>query len=133
MLSGSGVCLSYRVVAQDSPFSDAMGRVLYSWKDLQDLAGYTARVSELMDTMSDIRTGNFNKSMIASASEEENAKRRFARPTKVLSFICLFSVLQSRGKVFESEEIKFENVPIVTPNGDVLVRSLSFHVKRGVS
>lgn len=42
-------------------------------------------------------------------------------------------MLQSRGKVFESEEIIFEGVPIVTPNGDVLVRSLSFHVKRGVS
>lgn len=42
-------------------------------------------------------------------------------------------MLRSRGKVFESEEIKFESVPIVTPNGDVLVRSLSFHVKRGVS
>ena len=51
-----------------------MGRVLYSWKDLQDLAGYTARVSELMDTMSDIRTGKFKKSMIASASEEGNVK-----------------------------------------------------------
>ena len=45
----------------------------------------------------------------------------------------LFPVLQGHGKVFESEEIKFEGVPIVTPNGDVLVRSLSFHVKRGVS
>ena len=42
-------------------------------------------------------------------------------------------MLQSRGKVFESEEITFEGVPIVTPNGDVLVRSLSFHVRRGVS
>jgi len=52
-----------------------MGRVLYSWKDLQDLAGYTARVSELLDTMSDIRTANFKKSMIRSASEGENVKR----------------------------------------------------------
>ena len=42
-------------------------------------------------------------------------------------------MLQSRGKVFESDEIEFEGVPIVTPNGDVLVRSLSFHVRRGVS
>jgi len=67
-----------------------------------------------LDTMSDIRTANFKKSMIRSASEGENVK-----------------LLQSRGKVFESEEIKFEGVPIVTPNGDVLVRSLSFHVKRG--
>jgi len=59
-----------------------MGRVLYSWKDLQDLAGYTARVSELVDTMSDVRTGNFKKSMIASASEEENAKRKFVHPNR---------------------------------------------------
>lgn len=64
-----------------------MGRVLYSWKDLQDLAGYTARVSELMDTMSDIRTGNFKKSMIASASDEENVKCKCALPqSKVVSF-----------------------------------------------
>ena len=66
-----------------------MGRVLYSWKDLQDLAGYTARVSELMDTMSDIRTGNFKKSLIASASEEENAKCEYAlSQLKMVSFTC---------------------------------------------
>jgi ATP-binding cassette, subfamily D (ALD), peroxisomal long-chain fatty acid import protein len=38
-------------------------------------------------------------------------------------------VLRGRGKVIESDEIRFENVPIVTPNGDILVKSLSFHVK----
>jgi len=32
-----------------------------------------------------------------------------------------------------SENIEFENVPIVTPNGDILVRSLSFSIKHGVS
>lgn len=42
------------------------------------------------------------------------------------------SVLRGRGLVVESEEIQFENVPIVTPNGDILVRSLSFYVKPGV-
>ena len=41
-------------------------------------------------------------------------------------------VLRGRGQVIESEEIQFENVPIVTPNGDVLVRSLTFYVKPGV-
>jgi ATP-binding cassette subfamily D (ALD) long-chain fatty acid import protein len=39
------------------------------------------------------------------------------------------TVLRGRGQIIESEEIEFENVPIVTPNGDILVRSLSFHVK----
>jgi ABC-type uncharacterized transport system fused permease/ATPase subunit len=41
-------------------------------------------------------------------------------------------VLQGRGEVLESEDIVFENVPIVTPNGDILVRSLSLRVKAGV-
>ena len=132
LLSGSGLCLPFEAEREDLLSPDAMGRVLYSWKDLQDLAGYTARVSELMDTMSDIRTGNFKKSLIASASSEENAKRRFIQHKGGLAH-RLFLVLQSRGKVFESEEIKFEGVPIITPNGDVLVRSLSFYVKRGVS
>lgn len=33
--------------------------------------------------------------------------------------------------MIESDDIQFEGVPIVTPNGDILVRSLSFHVKPG--
>ncbi|KAK7694295.1 hypothetical protein QCA50_001477 [Cerrena zonata] len=94
--------------------SDAFGRMMYSYKDLSELAGYTARVSLLLDTMSDVRKGKFEKALVASASNEENAK-----------------ILKGRGQVIESEEIQFENVPIVTPNGDVLVRSLSFYVKPG--
>ena len=42
------------------------------------------------------------------------------------------AVLQGRGEVLESEDIVFENVPIVTPNGDILVRSLSLRVTPGV-
>lgn len=33
--------------------------------------------------------------------------------------------------MLESEEIDFKDVPIVSPNGDILLRSLSFHVKPG--
>jgi len=42
-------------------------------------------------------------------------------------------VLSGKGQVLEAEDIQFENVPIVTPNGDILVQSLSFHVKPGAS
>lgn len=41
-------------------------------------------------------------------------------------------MLKGRGVVIESDEIEFESVPIVTPNGDILVKSLSFYVKPGV-
>ncbi|WAQ90098.1 hypothetical protein PtA15_12A83 [Puccinia triticina] len=77
--------------------SDAFGRVMYSYKDVSELAGYTARVSELFDTMKSIKRGQYEKH-----------------------------------KVVESEdEIIFDWVPIISPNGDVLVKSLSFHVKPG--
>ncbi|KAG8220058.1 ABC transporter transmembrane region 2-domain-containing protein [Butyriboletus roseoflavus] len=94
--------------------SDAMGRVMYSYKDLAELAGYTARVSLLLDTMSDVRKGKFEKGLVASALEGENSK-----------------VISERGDIFEAEDIQFENVPIVTPNGDVLLKSLTFSVKPG--
>ena len=47
--------------------------------------------------------------------------------------ILFHKVLNGQGKVIEADDIQFENVPIVTPNGDILVKSLSFHVKPGVS
>jgi len=36
------------------------------------------------------------------------------------------------GTTIEGNLIKFENIPIVSPNGDILVKSLSFEVKRGM-
>ncbi|OCH88622.1 adrenoleukodystrophy protein [Obba rivulosa] len=94
--------------------SDAFGRVMYSYKELSELAGHTARVSLLLETMEDVRNGKFEKALVSSASTEENAE-----------------ILKGRGTVVESEDIQFENVPIVTPNGDILVRRLSFHIKPG--
>ncbi|KAG6866030.1 hypothetical protein C0991_009439 [Blastosporella zonata] len=98
----------------DSSCKDAFGRVMYSYKDLSELAGYTARVSLLLDTMKDVRKGKFDKALVSSATIGENA-----------------NILRGHGKVIESDDIQFENVPIVTPNGDVLVKSLSFQVKPG--
>ncbi|TFY63241.1 hypothetical protein EVJ58_g3366 [Rhodofomes roseus] len=93
---------------------DAFGRVMYSYKELSELAGYTARVAQLLETMSDVRKGKFEKALVSSANTEENAK-----------------ILKGRGVIIESDEIEFDSVPIVTPNGDILVRSLSFYVKPG--
>ncbi|TRM66009.1 ABC transporter transmembrane region 2-domain-containing protein [Schizophyllum amplum] len=95
--------------------SDAFGRVLYSYKDLSELAGYTARVHELLTVAHDIRDGKYKKALVASALTGESAR----------------VLLKGRGRVLESDDIKFTDVPIVTPNGDVLVKKLSFHVKPG--
>jgi ATP-binding cassette subfamily D (ALD) long-chain fatty acid import protein len=43
------------------------------------------------------------------------------------------AVLEGRGQIIESEEIRFDQVPLISPNGDVLVKSMSFNVEPGVS
>lgn len=95
--------------------SDAFGRVMYSYKDVSELAGYTARVSELFDTIESIKKGQYQKRQVGSAKADGTKK-----------------LLENRGEIVESEdEIIFDQVPIISPNGDVLVRSLSFHVRPG--
>ncbi|KAB8078171.1 ABC transporter transmembrane region 2-domain-containing protein [Aspergillus leporis] len=94
--------------------SDAFGRLMFSYKEISELAGHTARVSSLLEVMDDLLAGRFEKKLVSSASTEENAV-----------------VLSGRGEVEESTSIEFTDVPIVSPNGDVLVRKLSFTVHPG--
>lgn len=92
--------------------SDAFGRVMFSYKEITELAGYTSRVSTLLDVIDDVQAGHFEKKLVSSVDTAENA-----------------AVLRSRGTVIEGSDIEFTDVPIVSPNGDVLVRKLSFHVR----
>ena len=94
--------------------SDAFGRIMFSYKELTELAGYTSRVATLLDVIDDIQAGHFEKKLVSSADTVENA-----------------AVLRGRGEVVEGEDIDFHDVPIVSPNGDVLVRKLTFSVRPG--
>ena len=94
--------------------SDAFGRIMFSYKEITELAGYTSRVSALLDVMDDVTAGHFEKKLVSSASTEENA-----------------AVLHGRGEITESESIEFTDVPIVSPNGDVLVKKLTFSIRPG--
>ncbi|KAF2214675.1 hypothetical protein CERZMDRAFT_57184 [Cercospora zeae-maydis SCOH1-5] len=94
--------------------SDAFGRLMFSYKEVSELAGYTSRVSMLLDVIADIQRGHFEKALVSAASTEANAR-----------------ILAGRGELDEGDDIKFENVPIVSPNGDILVKALSFHIQQG--
>ncbi|KAI8854629.1 ABC transporter transmembrane region 2-domain-containing protein [Chytridium lagenaria] len=91
--------------------SDAFGRLMYSYKDITELAGYTARVSELMDVFEDVSENKYQKILVSNANDE---------------------ILKGSGTFLESDVIEFREVPIVSPNGDVLVKDLSFHVHPGM-
>ncbi|KAI0593175.1 ABC transporter transmembrane region 2-domain-containing protein [Biscogniauxia sp. FL1348] len=94
--------------------SDAFGRVMFSYREIMELAGYTSRVASLLEVMDDIQAGHFEKKLVSSSGIEDNE-----------------AVLKGRGKVVESKDIRFIDVPIISPNGDVLVRALSFSLKQG--
>lgn len=56
--------------------SDAFGRVMYSYKELAELAGYTARVDDFLQTMDAVKNRRFEKKLVSSAGTAENAKGR---------------------------------------------------------
>ncbi|KAI8915683.1 ABC transporter transmembrane region 2-domain-containing protein [Gorgonomyces haynaldii] len=91
--------------------SDAFGRIMYSYTEISELAGYTARVSELLAVFDDIAENKFQKMLVSNANDE---------------------LLSKRGVIRSSNVIEFEKVPIIAPNGDVLVKELTFHVRPGM-
>ncbi|KAL9132108.1 MAG: hypothetical protein Q9217_000144 [Psora testacea] len=94
--------------------SDAVGRVMFSYKEVTELAGYTSRVATLLNVMDDIEASRFEKKLVSSSKG-----------------IADSSILSRRGMIMQSEDIEFTDVPIVSPNGDILVEKLSFSVKSG--
>ena len=50
--------------------SDALGRLMYSYKEITELAGYTSRVSELLQVFDDINEGKYQKALVADADLE---------------------------------------------------------------
>ncbi|EKD19390.1 uncharacterized protein L3040_006824 [Drepanopeziza brunnea f. sp. 'multigermtubi'] len=94
--------------------SDAFGRVMFSYKEVTELAGYTSRVATLLEVMEDIKAGRFEKTLVSDDNGGEQLE-----------------LMRGRGTVIESEDIEFIDVPIITPGGSILVKSLSFSMKRG--
>ena len=84
-----------------------------------------------MDTMEEVKVGKYQKKLVSSSSVDDNKKSQL--PDTLAAKTELMSVLEGRGKIIESEEIRFDSVPLISPNGDVLVKSMSFNVEPGVS
>ncbi|KAJ2000886.1 ATP-binding cassette long-chain fatty acid transporter pxa2 [Coemansia thaxteri] len=101
--------------------SDAFGRMIYSYKEIVELAGYAERVTELLTVFSEVSRGQFVKTRVGESAEKS-----------LQSGDDDVDIVNRRGQVVESaDDVEFIDVPIVSPNGDVLVRKLNFHVKPG--
>jgi ATP-binding cassette subfamily D (ALD) long-chain fatty acid import protein len=97
--------------------ADAGGRMMYSIKDLSELAGYTSRVYTLIATL---HRGHANAYYPFRSGQNE-----------------LFSLSDVHGTIQKGfDGVRFEHVPVVAPalwpqGGEELIESLSLIVRRG--
>ena len=98
--------------------ADAGGRMMYSIKDLSELAGYTSRVYMLISTLHRVHAGAY-------------ATHRRTRPGE------LYSLTDVQGTLHTGfDGVRLEDVPVVAPSlypygGEELIESLSFVLHSG--
>ncbi|KAK3911791.1 ATP-binding cassette sub-family D member 3 [Frankliniella fusca] len=103
--------------------AEAIGRLVLAGREMSRLAGFTARVTELMGVLKDVNEGHYQRTMVTDSAEKQAIDNE---PTQPL-------IPGSGRMIFKDNIIRFDKVPLVTPNGDVLVKELTFEVKSGMN
>ncbi|GJQ71496.1 hypothetical protein Trydic_g11213 [Trypoxylus dichotomus] len=92
--------------------AEAIGRLVLAGRELTRLAGFTSRVTQLRTVLADLNMGKYTRTMVAGSEH----------------------LVPNNGRlIFRDNIIKFDKVPLITPNGDVLIKELSFEVKSGMN
>lgn len=86
----------------------AIGKIIVSYKDLQSLSGYTFLVKELSQVIDDINLGKYERKQIG----DEGLLSKYVS-----------------GKLEEADFIEFNDIPIITPNGECLMQNINFKVQ----
>ena len=100
--------------------ADAGGRMMYSIKDLSELAGYTSRVYQLISTLHRVHANAYGSAYRRSPSRVE-----------------LYSLADVQGTVYAGfDGVRLEDVPVVAPSlfpygGEELIESLSLVIHSG--
>ncbi|KOX78530.1 ATP-binding cassette sub-family D member 1 [Melipona quadrifasciata] len=110
--------------------ADAVERLMSSYKELVALAGYAARVSEMLDVFKDAALCKYRRNIVNNPS----------RITNDTTYLAVENIIELKdgapvikGIVRESTDgsISLIDVPIVTPNCEVIVPKLTIHIKPG--
>ena len=97
----------------------AIGRVVVSYKDIQNLAGYTTLVHELDEVLVDLNHGKYRRTMVTQAGETGAIKEE----------VMKLNDSSNKGTVKGgADRMKFQDVPIISPNGDVLIPKMNFEI-----
>ncbi|EGV95918.1 ATP-binding cassette sub-family D member 3, partial [Cricetulus griseus] len=101
--------------------SQALGRIVLAGREMTRLAGFTARITELMQVLKDLNHGKYERTMVSQ--QEKGTEGAQVGP-----------LIPGAGEIINVDNIiKFDHVPLATPNGDILIRDLSFEVRSGAN
>ncbi len=120
--------------------SDAVERLFTSYKELLELAGYTARVATMCEVFEDCSVGKYKRpTMLNEAAAAATTPGRKRNKSLQVSGDDLGLKVKDgtpviEGKVMETGDgtLILDRVPIVTPNCDVVVPNLSLTVRPGM-
>ncbi|XP_049703008.1 ATP-binding cassette sub-family D member 3 [Helicoverpa armigera] len=101
--------------------AEGIGRLVLSGRELSKLAGLTSRVTQLRTVLDDVNRGNYTRTMV-----DRNVQNGSAELPALLA--------PGAGRIiYQDKIIRFDKVPLVTPNGDVLIKELTFEVRSGIN
>ncbi|KAF7214452.1 ATP-binding cassette sub-family D member 3a isoform X2 [Nothobranchius furzeri] len=99
--------------------SQALGRIVLAGREMTRLSGFTARITELMMVLKELNAGRYERTMV-SHQEKETVEKNLLVP--------------GSGQIINRDNvIKFDHTPLATPNGDVLIKDLTFEVRSGTN
>ncbi|CAG9803715.1 unnamed protein product [Chironomus riparius] len=96
--------------------AEAIGRLVLAGREMSRLAGFTQRMDELVKVLNELNSGKYVRTMVNNSISAD------------------MDIEVGKGIIsFQDNIIKFDRVPLVTPNGDILVKELSFEVQSGTN
>lgn len=106
--------------------ADAIERLMSSYKEIVSLAGYTYRVAGMLEVFQETAHGRYSKAMLAVEGRNNAGILEFRNGQPI-----------PKGRVIVSSDvndrsIELKNVPVVTPNCDIVVPSLTLHIEPGM-
>ncbi|XP_067218560.1 ATP-binding cassette sub-family D member 3b isoform X2 [Chanodichthys erythropterus] len=100
--------------------AQALGRIVLAGREMTRLSGFTARITEIQDVLKELNSGRYERTMITQQSKDAAVEK--------------IPLIPGRGEIIITDNIiKFEHIPLATPNGDILIRDLSFEVSSGTN